>query len=174
MVRFAVRILKNKDLAPSPPKSYQVTTAKTPLKGYMNRSNFKVFALDVGILGAMVNLSPQLLVGRNRLFSEFRGAFVENYVAQQLRSEKRVDLYYWTSEGKRAEANFLCEFVSQIYPLEAKADINPKSKSLISFDRQFKPTVLSRATLLNLRHDGRICNYPLYAITLFPESYGKK
>ena len=162
MVRFAVRILKNKDLIPSPPKSYQVTTAKTPLKGYMNRSNFKVFALDVGILGAMVNLSPQLLVGRNRLFSEFRGAFVENYVAQQLRS------------GKRAEANFLCEFVSQIYPLEAKADINPKSKSLISFDRQFKPTVLSRATLLNLRHDGRICNYPLYAITLFPESYGKK
>lgn len=154
-------------------KSYQITTAKTPLKGYMNRSNFKVFVLDVGILGAMVNLSPQLLAGRDRLFSEFRGAFVENYVAQQLRSEKGVDLYYWTSKGKKAETDFLCEFVSQIYPLEAKAGINPKSKSLISFDRQFKPTVLSRATLLNLRHDGRICNYPLYAITLFPELYAK-
>ena len=153
-------------------KSYQVTTAKTPLKGYMNRSNFKVFALDVGILGAMVNLSPQLLVGRDRLFSEFKGAFVENYVAQQLRSEKGFDLYYWISEGKKAETDFLCEFVSRIYPLEAKAGINPKSKSLISFDKQFKPTVLSRTTLLNLRHDGRICNYPLYAITLFPELYG--
>ncbi|MDO9528471.1 MAG: ATP-binding protein [Syntrophales bacterium] len=155
-------------------KSYQVTTAKNPLKEYMNRTNFKVFVLDVGILGAMVNLSPQLLAGKDRLFNEFKGAFVENYVAQQLRSEKMVDLYYWTSEGKKAEIDFLCESASQIYPLEAKAGINPKSKSLISFDKQFNPTVLSRTTLLNLRHDGRICNYPLYAITLFPELFEEK
>ncbi|MDY6863502.1 MAG: ATP-binding protein [Thermodesulfobacteriota bacterium] len=155
-------------------KSYQVTTAKNPLKRYMNRNNFKVFVLDVGILGAMVNLSPQLLAGKDNLLNEFKGAFVENYVAQQLRSEKKVDLYYWTSKGKKAETDFLCEFASQVYPLEAKAGINPKSKSLISFDRQFHPNILSRTTLLNLRHDGRICNYPLYAITLFPELFGKK
>ena len=152
-------------------KAYQVATAKNPLKGYMNRSSFKVFVLDVGILGAMVNLSPQLLIAKDRLFNEFKGAFVENYVAQQLRSEKQIDLYYWTSEGKKAELDFLCEFGSQIYPLEAKAGINPKSKSLNSFDKQFSPTILSRTTLLNLRHDGKILNYPLYAITLFPKLY---
>ena len=152
-------------------KSYQVTTAKSPLKGYMNRSGFKVFVLDVGILGAMVNLSPQLLVAKDRLFNEFKGAFVENYVAQQLRSEKQIDLYYWSSEGGKAEVDFLCEFGSQIYPLEAKAGINPKSKSLDSFDKQFSPSILSRTTLLNLRHDGKIVNYPLYAFTLFPKLY---
>lgn len=152
-------------------KSYQVATAKNPLKGYMNRSSFKVFVLDVGILGAMVNLSAQLLIEKDRLFNEFKGAFVENYVAQQLRSEKQIDLYYWASEGKKAELDFLCEFGSHIYPLEAKAGINPKSKSLNSFDKQFSPTILSRTTLLNLRHDGRIFNYPLYAITLFPRLY---
>ena len=86
------------------------------------------------------------------MFTEFKGAFVENYVAQQLRSEKQIDLYYWTSEGKMAELDFLCEFGSQIYPLEAKAGISPKSKSLNSYDQQFRPPILSRATLLNLRH----------------------
>jgi predicted AAA+ superfamily ATPase len=149
-------------------KSYQVTTAKYPLKGYMNRSSFKVFVLDVGILGAMANLSPRALIGNAGLFSEYKGAFVENYVAQQLRSEKQIELYYWTSAGKKAEVDFLCEIDSGIYPLEAKAGINPKSKSLNSFDRQFNPAVLSRTTLLNMRCDGKICNYPLYAVTLFP------
>ena len=152
-------------------KSYQVTTAKCPLKGYMNRSSFKVFVLDVGLLGAMANLSPGALVGNGSLFSEYKGAFVENYVAQQLRAGKQIDLYYWTSKGKKAELDFLCEFGSHIYPLEAKAGINPKSKSLNSFDRQFNPVVLSRTTLLNMRRDGKICNYPLYAINLFPELY---
>ena len=150
-------------------KSYQVTKAKHPLKAYMNRSIFKVFVLDIGILGAMANLFPKAFTGDNSLFMEYRGAFVENYVAQQLRSEKQIDLYYWTSEGKKAELDFLCEYRSQVLPLEAKAGINPKSKSLTSFNHQYNPTVLSRTTLLNLRRDGKICNYPLYAITLFPE-----
>lgn len=150
-------------------KSYQVSTAKYPLKGYMSRSSFKVFVLDVGILGAMANLSPKALLDNNSLFIEYKGAFVENYVAQQLRSGKQIDLYYWTSKGKKAELDFLCEFDSRIHPLEAKAGINPKSKSLNSFDLQFNPTVLSRTTLLNMRRDGKIRNYPMYAITLFPE-----
>ena len=96
---------------------------------------------------------------------------MENYVAQQLRSEKQIDLYYWSSEGGKAEVDFLCEFSSRLYPLEAKAGINPKSKSLNSFDKQFSPTILSRTTLLNLRHDGKIVNYQLYAVTLFPKLY---
>lgn len=153
-------------------KSYQVNKAKHPLKAYMNRSNFKVFVLDVGILGAMANLFPKAFIGNNSLLSEYRGAFVENYVAQQLRSEKQIALYYWASKGKKAELDFLCEYDSQVYPLEVKAGINPKSKSLTSFNHQFNPAVLSRTTLLNLRHDGKICNYPLYAITLFPEQCG--
>jgi len=151
-------------------KSYQVSTAKKPLKGYMNRNNFKIFVLDVGILGAMVNLLPQILVEKDSLFKEFKGAFVENYVAQQLKSGKQIDLFYWTSEGRRkAELDFVCEIGSQILPLEAKAGINPKSKSLKLFDSQFSPSSLCRTTLLNLKKDGKICNYPLYALSLFPE-----
>jgi len=74
----------------------------------MNPKNFKVFALDVGILAAMAGIPPKSLVQGTHLFNEYKGAFVENYVAQQLKSDKKIDLYYWTSKGKRAELDFLC------------------------------------------------------------------
>lgn len=150
-------------------RSYQVSTAKLPLQGYANREAFKVFVLDVGILGAMANLPAALVVKGEKLFNEFRGAFVENYVAQQLRAHYDYELYYWKSSGGRAEVDFLIQHEEEIFPLEAKSGINPRSKSLKSYDVQFSPGQLSRTTLLNLKHDGSICNYPLYAIPLFPE-----
>ena len=151
-------------------RSYLVSTAKHPLKGYVDRSAFKVFALDIGLLGAMAGVPPDILVQGDRLFREYEGAFVENYAAQQLRSEKGMDLHYWKSEGGTAEVDFLCEYNNEIYPLEAKAGVNPRSKSLKSYDNRFSPPVLSRATLLNLKQDGKIRNYPLYALALFPYS----
>jgi len=150
-------------------KSYQVSTAASPLKGFMNPNNFKVFVLDLGILAAMADIPSKSLVEGSHLFNKYKGAFVENYVAQQLKSEKEIDLYYWTSKGKRAELDFLCEIEGGIHPLEAKAGVNPKSKSLLSYDKQFNPSVLFRTTLLNLRKDGKICNIPLYAVHTFPE-----
>jgi predicted AAA+ superfamily ATPase len=154
-------------------KSYSVSTSKSPLKGYVDRSAFKVYVLDVGLLGAMAQVPPDILVRGDRIFREYEGAFVENYVAQQLRSAKGIGLHYWKSEGKKAELDFLCEWNNQIYPLEAKAGINPKSKSLRSYDDQFRPPVLCRTNLLNLKRDGKTCNFPLYAITLFPELCGR-
>jgi hypothetical protein len=148
--------------------SYQVTTPKFPLSGYIT-SAFKMFMLDIGILGAMAKLGTRILLEGDQFFTEFKGAFIENYVAQQLKAEKQADLFYWVSSGKKAEIDFLCEIDGTIFPLETKAAINPRSKSLKSYDQQFSPKVLSRTTLLNLKQDGIICNYPLYSITLFPE-----
>ncbi|MCK4604031.1 MAG: ATPase, partial [Deltaproteobacteria bacterium] len=68
--------------------------------------------------------------------------------------------------------DFLCEFATNICPLEVKTGINPKSKSLRSYDLQFKPDRLARANLLNLKHDGKILNLPLYAISLLPTLIG--
>jgi len=68
-----------------------------------------------------------------------------------------------------ANLDFLCEIQGSIHPLEAKAGISPKSKSLLSYDTQFNPPVLFRTTLLNLKKDGKICNIPLYAVHNFPE-----
>ena len=134
----------------------------------MSREIFKVFVLDIGILGAMARVPADILARGDALFTQYQGAYVENYVAQQL-SAAKSDLYYWKSEGQRAELDFLCEYGNEILPLEAKAGINPRSKSLRSYDNQFSPSVLSRTTLLNLKRDGKVCNYPLYAVSLFPQ-----
>jgi uncharacterized protein len=154
-------------------RAHLVTTPRQPLNGYMNREAFKIFLLDVGILGAMARIPADVLVRGNAFFSEYHGAFVENYVAQQLKAAQ-MDLYYWKSEGGRAELDFVCECDAQVFPLEAKAGINPRSKSLKAYDQQFSPSALSRTTLLNLKRDGRICNYPLYAVSLFPHLSEKK
>ena len=150
-------------------KSYCVSNAKRPLKGYMNREAFKVFMLDVGILSAMAGIPAEKVVRGDSLFNEYQGAFTENYVAQQLKAMKTADLFYWKSEGKKAELDFLCEIGATVQPLEVKAGINPRSKSLKSYETQYSPPVLSRTNLLNLKQDGKVCNYPLYAISLFPE-----
>lgn len=143
-------------------------SAKIPLTAYADNSIFKIYALDVGLLGALSRIAPDILSQGNQLFQEFKGAFVENYVAQQLTSHRETELYYWKSDGS-AELDFICEFKNHIFPLEAKSGVSPHSKSLLFYDRKYNPTILSRVTLLNLKHDGKVCNYPLYAISLFPE-----
>jgi len=143
-------------------------TGKIPLTAYSNRSIFKIFVLDVGLLGALAKIPLDILTHGDQLFTEFKGAFVENYVAQQLISQIQIELYYWKSAAS-AEVDFVCEFGNNIFPLEAKAGINSRSKSLLSYNQKYNPNILSRTTLLNLKHDGKICNFPLYAISLFPE-----
>ena len=118
----------------------------------------------MGLLGALANIPTEILSQGNRLFSVYAGAFAENFVAQHLVCLLGSALYYWRSPGKKAEIDFLCEINETIYPLEVKAGINPRSKSLKSYDDQFHPPVLVRSTLLNLKRQRRIVNVPLYAI----------
>jgi len=146
---------------------FRITAAKRPLKAYAEENIFKMYALDIGLLGAMAGISADILVRGDMIFREFEGALVENYVVQELKAAKGMDLYYWESKGS-AEVDFVCEVSDSIYPLEAKAGVNPRSKSLLSFDQKFNPPCLGRTSQLNLKRDGRILNIPLYAVSLFP------
>jgi len=79
---------------------------KLPLDVYANRNIFKIYTLDVGLLGRMSKLEPEILLEGNALFQEFKGALTENYVVQELQRKHLNDIYYWTSEGE-AEVDFL-------------------------------------------------------------------
>jgi len=149
-------------------RAIAVQTPKFPMAHYANPASFKIYALDVGLLNAMSSTPIEFLAQGKKLFNEYEGAFVENYVAQQLASHHSSKLYYWRSRGGRAELDFLCEFSENICPLEVKAGLNPKSKSLRSYDQQFGPPMLTRTNLLNFRKDGKILNLPLYAVSLLP------
>lgn len=149
-------------------KSYLVESPKFPLSAYADNDIFKIFLADVGLLGAQSNLSPQTIIDGDRLFTEFKGALTENYVAQELIAKHKKP-YYWTSEGV-AEVDFLIETDHEIYPLEMKAGASQKKKSLLVYNQKYAPSKLIRATTMNLKHDGAIYNYPLYLISRFPLS----
>lgn len=144
-------------------KSYNLTTPKLPLPAYGDTNAFKIFMLDVGLLAAMCDLSVSAIVTNNNLFSEFNGAFTENFVAQALTNKQRA-LYYWTSDGT-AEVDFITEHDGNIYPLEVKAGASRRKKSLQVYDQRYKPALLLRSSTLNLKHDGKLCNLPLYLIS---------
>ncbi len=147
-------------------RSFLLSACKSPLSGYFDRSSFKVYLLDVGLLGSMANIPVAELAQGNALFHEFGGAFVENSVTEQLTSLSDANLYYWKNETGIAEVDFVCEKEKSVYPLEVKSGLNVRSKSLKSFDDRFQPKFLCRTTLRNLKVDGKIINIPLYAVSL--------
>ncbi|MFH1842951.1 MAG: AAA family ATPase [bacterium] len=148
-------------------QAFNISKPGLPLRGYVRHGFFKVYLADVGLLGALAGVPPNIIVKGDGLFTEFRGALVENYVAQQLKKDHNTGLHYWKSKST-AEVDFLLEKESRIFPLEVKAGINPRSKSLRTYGEKFAPPVLSRTSLLNLRCDGEIANYPLYLVDRFP------
>lgn len=151
-------------------KSSLVETPKFPLSAYADTHAFKVFLLDVGLLGAQSNLSSHTVIEGSHLFTEFKGSLTENFIAQELVAAKRRELYYWSSAGT-AEVDFLVEGDHQIFPLEVKAGTSQKKKSLIVYGNKYSPSKLTRASLMNLKANGNIYNYPLYMICQFPELY---
>lgn len=144
-------------------KSDCIETPKVPLASYRKGNIFKLFFMDVGLLGAMCNLSAKTVIDGDKLFTEFKGAFTENYVAQELKAAACQDLFYWTSQGE-AEVDFILEIGGRVFPLEAKAGVNKRKKSLSVFGGKYQPMILLRSTLMNLKQEKNIKNYPLYMV----------
>ncbi len=116
--------------------------------------------------GLVVKVSQRVIVKGSTLFSEFNGAFVENYAAQELVANGQKDLYYWTSKHQ-AEVDFIIAIDDQVLPLEVKAGVSKQKKSLRVYGDKYKPHILSCSTLTNFKGDGAIRNYPLYALCRF-------
>lgn len=155
-------------------RANHIVAPRLPLSAYANRKAFKVLLLDVGLLGAMTDLSYSTILNENRLFTEFKGALTENHVAQALHYSATDELYYWSSEGK-AEVEFLVPYQDNVYPLEVKSGGSRKKKSLLVYGDKYlsdsikaEKAVLSRTSPMNFASEGIIANYPLYAIHLFP------
>ena len=145
-------------------KCYHLPTPKLPLTAYSDKNIYKIYLLDVGLLGAQTNLQADTIIKNNELFTEYKGALTENYVAQELKSTEIRDLYYWSSTGM-AEVDFIVERRGEILPLEVKAGTSDKKKSLLSYANKYNPSTLLRSSLMNLKHDGKLSNYPLYLIS---------
>jgi len=145
--------------------AYNVSTPKIPISAYTNFSKFKVYLHDVGLLAAEINIASDLIVSPNKIFSEFNGAFIENFVAQELKYLGHSQLFYWTSKSD-AEVDFILESNSAIFPVEVKSGLSRNLKSLRSYSDKYKPDKVIRISPRNLIQSEDFINIPLYAMNL--------
>ena len=136
-----------------------------PLKAYEDRSAFKLFLVDVGLLAAMGNIEAQTLLEGNAIFTEFKGALTEQYVFQQLNSAKDSVIYYWSAERSSAEIDFIVQYNSLVVPIEVKAEENLQAKSLKVYVEKFNPKMAVRISMSDFRKQDWLTNLPLYAIS---------
>lgn len=145
-------------------KVYRVTAPSIPLKAYEDLKAFKLFLADVGLLGCMVRLNQSVLLDRNELFKEFKGALTEQYVLQQLKTVKGVDTYYWTNDRGNAEIDFLIDTSNEVVPIEVKAETNLKAKSLKTFCEKYNPKMAIRTSMTDYKQEDWLLNLPLWAV----------
>lgn len=148
----------------------RVTKPGIPLKSYVDEHAFKLFLVDVGLLGAALNLDERTIVEGSRLFTQAKGAFAEQYVCQQIVAGNACVPYYWSADGKqsKAEVDFLYDFEGEVVPVEVKAGENVTSKSLARFAKEFGIPRCLRFSLRGCADQTWLVNVPLAAAGLLP------
>ena len=145
-------------------KISRINTPKLPLKAYEDLKAFKLFIVDVGLLGCMTGLRQQTLLDGNDLFVEFKGALTEQFVMQQLATIPQLNTYYYTNDRGSCEIDFVIDTGQTIIPIEVKAEENLRAKSLRSYHDKFQPEIAIRTSMSDYRKEEWLLNLPLYAI----------
>lgn len=145
-------------------KVSRVNTPNLPLKAYEDLKAFKLFIVDVGLLGCMTGLRQRTLLDGNDLFVEFKGALTEQYVLQQLKTIDKLNVYYYTNERGSCEIDFLIDNGETVVPVEVKAEVNLRAKSLRTYRDKYNPEVSVRTSMADYKEEEWLINLPLYAI----------
>ena len=145
-------------------KVNRVNEPHMPLKAYVNMSAYKLFMLDVGLLGALSELPAETILEGNDIFSEFKGALTEQYVLQQLISDTDYTPYYYGTDKATFEQDFLIQKERNIVPIEVKAETNIHSQSLKAYCDKFHPEEAVRFSTLKYKKQEWMVNIPLYAV----------
>lgn len=145
-------------------KVSRVNAAGIPLKAYEDLKAFKLFIVDVGLLGCMTGLRQRTLLDGDDLFVEFKGALTEQYVCQQLKTIEDLGIYYYTNDRGSCEIDFVVDTGEQIVPIEVKAETNLRAKSLKTYRERFEPELSVRTSMADYKKEDWLLNLPLYAI----------
>lgn len=143
----------------------RVSRPGIPLSPYANDTAFKLFLVDVGLLGAMAQLDKETVIGGNVIFEEFKGSLTEQYVCQQLVSDCGVTPRYWSARNSVGEIDFLAQKGSSVFAIEVKAEENLRARSLRAFKESHPEFKSLRFSLSGYREQEWMRNIPLYALT---------
>ncbi len=144
-------------------KNCRITKPEIPLIAFEEPSIFKLFLADVGLLSAMCNINIGLLIQKNDLFLQFKGALTEQFVMQQLCAKEMEKISYWTNERSTSEVDFVVQENGRVVPIEVKAEINVKARSFKVFCEKYKPEKAMRFSLKDYKEEAWMTNVPLYA-----------
>ncbi len=145
-------------------KVSRVNEPRMPLKAYKSMNAYKLFVIDVGLLGAMSELEAESILEGNDIFIEFKGALSEQYVLQQLISDTEYTPYYYETEKATFEQDFLIQKGKNIIPIEVKAETNIHSQSLRAYCDKYHPERAVRFSALKYMNQEWMENIPLYAV----------
>ena len=145
-------------------KVSRVKSGNIPLKAYEDFRAFKLFISDIGLLSAMVGLSQRILIEGNNLFVEFKGALTEQFVCQQLKTIEDIGVFYYTNDRGSCEVDFIVDTGKRVIPVEVKAEVNLRAKSLKTYGERFAPEISVRTSMSDYKKEEWLVNLPLYAI----------
>ena len=145
-------------------KVNRTKAGKMPLSAYEDFAAFKVFILDVGLLSAMGKLTSQIILDGDVIFEEFKGALTEQYVFQQMKTHKDIDIYYWSADNSSGEIDFIVQKEGVITPIEVKSSENLQSKSLSAFIKRHPELKGLRFSMSEFKEQEWMKNKPLYSI----------
>lgn len=144
----------------------RVNELRMPLKFYEDAASFKLFLLDCGLLGCMAGASPRQMLADGSVFVEFKGAFTEQFVLQQLVA-CGMKPYYWSSAASPAEIDFVVETDGRVVPIEVKAGENVRARSMKTYIDRHPADRLKglRVSMRGYVDQGWMENVPLYGIS---------
>lgn len=142
-------------------QNYRIEQIMLPLNAYRSLTDFKFYMNDVGLCGASQDIHYEDIMGENPLLDNFKGGLTENYVFNQL-TENGLSLYYWTS-GCQAEVDFITRIGEDIIPIEVKAKVNNRARSLVIYVERYKPSYAIRISQKNFGFENGMKSVPLYA-----------
>ncbi len=143
-------------------KVLRVSKIEKPLKFYEDLDAFKLFIVDLGLLGAFVDVDSRDVLINNDAFTEYKGAFTEQFVLQELKALD-WEVYYYSREKSTLELDFVVQ-KSYVYPLEVKAEENLRSKSLKTIydsNHDLRPV---RFSMAGYKEQDWMVNIPLYLV----------
>ena len=138
-----------------------------PLKFYEDPSAFKLYMLDVGMLGALGNVPPEQLLTKDNELYDSKGAITENYVVSQIATMRDVTMCYYSNENHTLEIDMLLQERSNVWPIEIKAEENLRSKSLSTYVKNNPSLTGLRFSMSDYRNQQWMYNVPLYACATF-------
>jgi len=142
-------------------KVTRVNKSGLPITAYADWNDFKIYLNDVGLLGAMAQLSAKTLIDGNQIFEEFKGILTEQFVCQSIVNQMNT-CYYWSPSEGKSEVDFLIQKENRVVPIEVKSAENVKSRSLRVYFDKYHPEECIRTSLSGYIQQDWMKNIPLY------------